>query len=79
MEPLRELGLVGKQIRIGEVEMEVVLRTKRCAATEVNLISGKRDLNIPALLKKHYGHSDMGIYAEVKSNGTIHEGDKIIV
>ena len=79
MEPLRELGLVGKQIRIGEVEMEVVLRTKRCAATEVNLISGERDLNIPALLKKHYGHSDMGIYAEVKNNGTINEGDEIIL
>ena len=57
--------------------MKVVLRTKRCPATQVNLRSGKRDLDIPKLLKEHLGHSNMGIYAEVLSSGNLKLGDEV--
>lgn len=72
-----ELDWVGRQIRIGEVTLKGVLRTKRCPATQVNLDTGTRDLDVPALLRKHYGHADMGIYCEVLTAGTIQPGDAI--
>ena len=75
--PFSELDLVGQRIALGEIEMKVVLRTKRCPATQVNLQSGKRDLDIPKLLQKHLGHSNMGIYAEVLSSGNLKLGDQV--
>ena len=77
--PFSELDLVGQRIALGEIEMKVVLRTKRCPATQVNLQSGKRDLDIPKLLQEHFGHSNMGIYAEVLSSGTLKLGDEVRV
>jgi MOSC domain-containing protein YiiM len=43
------------------------------------LDTGERDVKIPYLLRKHYGHMDMGIYAEVVKGGQIHVGDEIVV
>ena len=69
--PFSELGLVGKRMEIGEFRLKVVLRTKRCPATQVNPKSGIRDLDLPKLLQEHFGHSDMGVYAEVETGGII--------
>ncbi|MEM6460566.1 MAG: MOSC domain-containing protein [Pseudomonadota bacterium] len=74
---MSELDLVGQRLRIGPVVMKVLLRTQRCAATEVNPQTAERDLRIPFLLRKHYGHFDMGIYAEVVQGGRIEPGDRI--
>lgn len=73
--PFAELDWIGRTLAIGEVRLELVKRTKRCAATEVNLTSGTRDLKVPALLHKHYGHMDMGVYAQVVAGGVIKPGD----
>lgn len=75
MPALQELDMVGQMISIGDVQLRVLKRTKRCAATEVNLNTGERDLKVPYLLRKSYGHMDMGIYAEVISGGTIAPDD----
>lgn len=75
--PFSELDLVGKEIAIGAARLKVVLRTKRCPATEVDLDSGIRNLKVPALLQEHYGHKDMGVYAEVVEGGTISPGDVV--
>lgn len=74
-----ELDWVGQTIQIGQVELKVVMRTKRCAATEVNLDTGERDLKIPQLLRKNYGHFDMGVYAEVIKGGVINIADSLQV
>lgn len=74
-----ELGWVGNTIRIGDVELEVFDRTARCAATNVNPATGRRDLDIPATLLRSRGHSDMGIYAVVKSAGRVRPGDRVSV
>lgn len=74
-----ELGWVGKTIRIGDVELEVFDRTARCAATDVNPTTGRRDLDIPATLLRSRGHSDMGLYAIVKSSGRVRPGDRVSV
>lgn len=74
-----ELGWVGKSLRIGDVELEVIDRTARCAATDVNPATGRRDLDIPATLQRSRGHSDMGLYAIVKSAGRVRAGDGVRV
>ncbi|WP_299150828.1 MOSC domain-containing protein [uncultured Tateyamaria sp.] len=72
-----ELDWIGREIEVGEVRLEIVKRTKRCPATEVNLDTGMRDLDVPGLIRTHHGHSDMGIYAEVRRGGRILPGDQV--
>jgi uncharacterized protein YcbX len=72
-----ELPLEGREIAIGSARARVTLRTRRCAATEVNPATARRDLPIPRLLHQHYGHSDMGIYAELMTGAVIHPGDSV--
>lgn len=75
--PFSELDLVGKDIRIGAVRLRAVLNTKRCAATEVNPTTARRDLSVPRLLMREYGHAEMGVYAEVVTGGEIRPGDAV--
>merc|ERR1712086_263898 len=53
VDPWEEFQWVGKVIAVGGVEMRVVKRTVRCAATCVNLDSGAAGSNIPELLQLH--------------------------
>jgi uncharacterized protein YcbX len=53
------------------------MRTRRCAATEVNPQTARRDVNVPRLLMSTYDHPDMGVYAEVLDAGPISSGDPI--
>ena len=79
MPAFQELDLLGRTVQIGEVHLHVLKRTKRCAATEVNLQTGERDVKVPYLLRKHFGHMDMGVYAEVVKGGAIRIGDEVTV
>ena len=76
--PFAELALLDEEIAIGGVRLKVTRRTRRCAATEVNPITARRDLPIPRLIMQTYGHTDMGVYAEVLNAGIIRPGDAII-
>jgi uncharacterized protein len=74
----RELDLVGEEIAIGpQARAKVVKRIVRCAATNVEPCTGIRDLEIPAMLLRHLGHADCGIYAEVTAGGGISPGDEV--
>ncbi len=77
LSPFSELEMVGQQIAIGTARFKFVKRTKRCPATEVDLSTGERDLDVPGLLQESYEHKDMGIYAEVLEGGAITMGDAI--
>jgi len=70
---------VGRDFKIGTVEMTGYKLTERCAATNVNPVSAHRDMEIPRTLLQTYGHSDLGLYAEVKTPGAIRLGDDIIL
>lgn len=72
-----ELELVGRTIRIGTATARITLTTRRCAATEVNPASARRDLPVPRMLFECYGHSDMGVYAEIVTPGRLAPGDAI--
>jgi MOSC domain-containing protein len=77
-----ELDLVGRFLAIGpqkgkKVRLKIVKRIVRCAATNVDPDSGRRDLNIPQALSHAYGHGDCGIYAEVANAGEIAQDDAV--
>ena len=72
--PFAELDAVGREIVIGPARLRIVMRTKRCAATEVNPDTAERDLEVPRLIHRHYGHPDMGVYAEVLTGGALRPG-----
>jgi uncharacterized protein YcbX len=74
----QELDMVGQRITIGtDVELKIVKRIVRCAATNVDPATGIRDLAIPDTLMKTFGHADCGIYAEVVTPGAIAAGDRV--
>ncbi len=76
--PWQEFMLVGETLRIGpSATVRVVARIVRCAATNVDPVSGARDMQIPRLIEGAFGHSDFGVYAEVTGAGTIRPGDTI--
>ena len=81
-----ELDLVGKELIMsppplagegqgGGARLKIVKRIVRCAATNVDPLTGVRDLEIPKALIRHLGHGDCGIYAEVVEGGDIAAGD----
>lgn len=77
--PWQELELIGRSLDIGEARLEIFERTERCAATDVDPATAKRDTAIPAALLRTLGHSDFGIYARVTKGGKIAVGDTLTV
>lgn len=78
LEPWAEFDLVGQVLTTASgVRLKVTKRIERCAATNVDPVTGIRDLQIPKSLMGAYGHFDCGIYAEVLSDGTIAVGDSL--
>ena len=75
--PWAEFDWGGKQLQIGPVKLEFIKRTERCAATNVDPDTGKRDMAIPAVLQRAWGHTDFGFYARVIADGTIAIGDPV--
>ncbi|MDA7947884.1 MAG: MOSC domain-containing protein [Hyphomicrobiaceae bacterium] len=76
-QPWEEFGWVGQRIRIGGTVFDVIDRTTRCAATNVDPQTADRDMAIPAALMRAYGHEDFGVYATVAERGTIRRGDTV--
>lgn len=78
-EPWAEFSWVDKMLTIGNARLEVFDRTMRCAATEVDPATAARDIALPALIERAYGHSDFGVYARVVASGTFARGDDLVV
>ncbi len=74
-----ELENIGATLSFGEVRLRLIKRTQRCAATEVNPVTAKRDLKLPYLLRKEFGHMDVGVYAEVLTGGTLKTGQQLTI
>jgi len=74
-----ELGWIGSEIAAGGARLRVISAITRCAATEVNPATAKRDLDIPAALQRHFEHNLMGVYAEIIEGGDIATGDALVV
>lgn len=76
-EPWAEFDWIGRELQIGRARLRVRKRTERCAATNVNPETAVRDLIIPKALRQHFGHTDMGIYADVIEGGEVARGDRL--
>lgn len=72
-----EFDWAGKTIQSGAVSLSVFSRIQRCAATNVDPVTGARDLQIPNSLVEHYGHRDCGVYATVQTAGRLTEGQRL--
>ena len=76
-EPWAEFGLLGQEIQIGGARLRVFKRIVRCAATEVNPETAERDAKPQRWLRERFGHSDLGVYAEVLEGGQVSVGDAL--
>jgi len=74
-----EQDWAGADIAAGSARLRVVSPITRCAATMVNPATAERDLNIPAILQREFGHNCMGVYGEVLAGGEISKGSAIEV
>jgi uncharacterized protein YcbX len=72
-----EFDWLGKSVRAGGATLEAYARIDRCAATNVNPETAKRDMALPLGLLKAYDHPDCGIYLRVTAPGEIATGDPI--
>ena len=73
--PWSELDWVGQEIEIGEARIKIIGRDQRCNTTNANPATGQRDTQIPAFLRRQFGHMDFGVYAQITQGGTIRKGD----
>lgn len=73
--PWAELDMVGREIVIGEAQLTIVSRCERCRSTTANPQTGESDVPVPSLLRRHLGHLDFGVNAQVIAAGTIRRGD----
>jgi GntR family transcriptional regulator/MocR family aminotransferase len=73
--PWEEFDWIGSDIRLGDAVFRVDRRNGRCGATNVNPVTGRRDLDIPASLRAAFGHKDLGVYLVTRKGGKIVVGD----
>ncbi|MDZ4380724.1 MAG: MOSC domain-containing protein [Parvibaculum sp.] len=77
--PFEDHDWVGRRFTMGETRFKGVHQTVRCAATNVDPDTGARDMEIPRTLMRHWGHADLGLYAEIESPGTLRPGDRVVL
>jgi len=74
-----EFDWIGQEIRIGGVKFVADRRNGRCGATNVNPMTGARDLDIPRSLRTAFGHKDLGVYLLAREDGRIAVGDAVML
>lgn len=79
VEPWSEFKWLDQDLSIGGAKLTVFKRTQRCEATNVDPATAARDMAIPALLQRTWGHTDVGIYAKIATDGKISNGDAVTV
>lgn len=77
LEAWREHELVGRILAAGDVRLEVLKTTDRCAATAVEPGSGLRDIDVVQALRDGWGHIDCGVYARIARGGTLRVGEAL--
>lgn len=78
-QPWEEFDWVGSDIMLGDVLFRVDRRNGRCGATNVNPVTGERDMDIPTSLRKRFGHKDLGVYLITRTSGKVVVGDRVAV
>lgn len=76
VEPFAEAQWIGRRLRLGVVEVEVVSPTERCVVTTVDPDTGERDRRVQTVLATERENL-FGVYAAVAGPGWIHVGDPV--
>ena len=74
-----EMSWVGKTLRIGGVELNVVEPIERCKHTMSNPATGQRDVDTVGALRNGWDHQYFGVYATVTKGGKVALNDKVEV
>lgn len=78
LDPWEEMNWEGKTLTVDGVDMfKVFAITGRCPATQVNLETGKRDIDTLAVLQENFGHTKCGVYLQAIADGSIREGAEL--
>ena len=77
IESWKEREWIGKIIKINEVSFKVEKNIPRCVAINLKPQSDDNSFNLLQLLKKIYGHFEMGIYLTALEDGEINIGNTI--
>ena len=71
-----ELDWIGKTVRIGGADFEIVEPCVRCMLTAANPITGIRDADTLGTLQNNFGHKHFGVYAIALKDGPVAIGDQ---
>ncbi|MCP3969849.1 MAG: MOSC domain-containing protein [Rhodobacteraceae bacterium] len=71
----QEMQWVGRRLRVGLAELEIVEPIRRCMATAASTRTGERDADTLGALQGGWSHKDMGVYARVTRTGDVSQGD----
>ena len=77
LKAFEERNWINKVISINNTRFKVLKNIPRCSATNLKISSNEADINLPDMLKKTYGHIDMGIYVAPLKNGLVKVGDSV--
>ena len=72
-----ELSWIGQKLRIGEAELEIVEPIGRCNMPMANPFTGEKDWDVLGQLRRHYQHTDFGVFARITKTGHIAESDLV--
>ena len=75
--PFEEASLVGTEVRLGEAVLRVEAPVGRCAAIDVDPATAVRGPHYLPLMQREFGHTDLGIFAEVTEGGLVRPGDRL--
>jgi hypothetical protein len=69
--------LAGGRIALGEATLTVFKPIVRCVATDVDLSSGERDIDMVGMLREHFGRDTLGTYFAIAKSGMVKLGDTL--
>jgi ferredoxin-NADP reductase/uncharacterized protein YcbX len=78
LQPGEELELVGRTVRVGTAELDILRPIERRAGASVDPVTGSTDLDVAGLLDADVGHRCVGVYARVSRPGHVLRGDQLI-
>jgi len=64
---------------LGEAHLRVVAPVGRCAAIDVDPATAIRGEDTLSIMRHAFGHTDLGVFAEILTSGTVKIGDTITV
>lgn len=75
--PFEEAELIGHRLSLGDAILQIVEPVGRCAAIDVDPQDGVRGRHLLPEMEQAFGHTDLGIFAEIVQGGAIRPGDRL--